>query len=88
MAREKPIEQVIEENREHWTSIKEVQGVTATERDSEPIIRVLVSKLTPALREQLPQEQDGYSLMVYEVSDIESDNPNADVDVHPPEEPT
>ncbi|MEX1016115.1 MAG: hypothetical protein WDZ31_05155, partial [Phycisphaeraceae bacterium] len=87
MPETKPIEQVIRENQPRWMAVEEVEGVGIAEKDGRPAIKIFVTKITPALRNDLPLEQDGYPVLVHEESALEAENPDVDIEVHPPDPP-
>lgn len=73
---ETPIDAVLDRNTDQLMAIPGVSGTGIGECDGRPCIKVYVERDTPALREQLPEELDGYPVAVEEIGEVEVLNPS------------
>lgn len=64
------IEQVFNQHHDRLMSIPGVTGIGLGEKDGRPAIVILVIKLTPSLRERLPETLDGHPVVVEESGEI------------------
>lgn len=63
--------QVLEANREHWHQVPGVQGTGVGVHEGRTVIFVYAVEESPALRERLPEQQDGVPLVIRPVGPIE-----------------
>lgn len=69
---ERPIEQVL---KEHTDSLMALPGVVGTAQGlcrKKPCIKVYVVRLTPELKQQLPQKLEGYTVDIEETGEIKA----------------
>jgi hypothetical protein len=71
-----PIDMVLDRNTDWLMAITGVSGTGVGECEGRPCIRVYVARDTPELREQLPDELDGYAVVVEEIGEVEALNPS------------
>lgn len=64
------IEEVLRIHADSLMSLPGVQGVGQGESAGRPTIQVLVTGMTPELRQRLPREIEGYTLQVVETGVI------------------
>lgn len=73
---ETPIDLVLDRYTDQLMAIPGVSGTGIGEREGHPCIKVYVIRDTPALRDRLPAELDGYDVVVEEIGEVEVLNPS------------
>jgi hypothetical protein len=66
------VEQVFDSNRDSLLSIPGVVGAGIAQLDDKPCIMVMVKRKSDISPEQIPQELDGYRVIIEETRQIES----------------
>ena len=66
----RPIADVLCEHTNSWMALPGVVGTAQGEQDGKPCIMVLVVELTDDLRAQIPNELDGYTIVISETGEI------------------
>ena len=67
---EQMIEQVQAKYEDRWMSIPGVVGIAIGGTTEKPLIKVLVVKKTRALEQEIPQEAEGYPVVIEETGEI------------------
>lgn len=67
---EQMIEQVQAKYEDRWMSIPGVVGIAIGGTTEKPLIKVLVVKKTRALEQKIPQEAEGYPVVIEETGEI------------------
>jgi hypothetical protein len=62
----KTVEQVQAEHTDVWLQMPGVVGVAISESDGRQWIRILVKKITPQIRVAIPENIEGYSVVIDE----------------------
>ncbi len=61
---QKPLAEVLSEHTAEWMNIQGVEGTGETLKDGRPAIIIFVDSVTNSLRAQLPNEVEGYSVVL------------------------
>jgi hypothetical protein len=67
----KTVEQVQAEHTDVWLQMPGVVGVAISESGGEHYIRILVKRITPKLRADIPDRIDGYAVVIDETGTAE-----------------
>lgn len=68
--RGRTVDQVQEKYQDRWMRIPGVVGVAIGGTSERPLIKVLVTKKTRALEQKIPQEAEGYPVVIEETGEI------------------
>ncbi len=68
----RPIADVLREHTDELMTLPGVVGTAQGEQDGKPCVMVLVVELTDELKRQIPEELDGYPVVISETGEIKA----------------